>query len=800
MSLKSKFGYFAPEKREYVITRPDTPRPWHNYLINDTYVAMISNTGGGVSYDTDPRIYRLLRYRYQNLPYDRPGRYVYLRDREGGAYWSATWAPVHMPLGKCRYRCRVGTGYSIITLEYAGIRTEIRYFVPLKGRLEIWDLTVTNLSKRTRKLSTFSYAEFAWWGAMRDLMNLDNGPNVSRQHYHQPTGSIIHNSYNDIGTGLHNMIFVQNYGFHTSSERPCGHDGDRDLFVGRYRDEKNPAVVESGESTDLCRSSGVSLGSLQHRFALRPGQSKRIVYRTGLGPGKADCFKAIGRYRSFASVDRAFRELRGFWQERLGRFQVATPDKEFDALANGFIQYQSAMTMRLSRSISSYEWGVGRSIGFRDSSQDQLGLCHAFPEVARRMLGLIMGAVHQDGSACHNFNPLTGEWGPNQHHDNHNWPALTVAHYVKETGDFGFLRERFPYTFTKRTGTVYEHLRRSNDYAWRLRGRHGLMQMGAADWNDALNPKNRDSESMFTSALYSASTRALIELAGRLGDRKYAALLGKRYDLIKRRMNTVGWDGRWYRRFINSNGDILGTARAPKGIGRLFLEPQPWAVFAGIAEGARARLALDLTEKLCGTDYGHKLIDRPFTRHDMDAHGSVAIQEGGVGMNASVFSHAASWMISAETCLGRGDRAMQYFKRMCAAAKNAIAERHECEPYVICQWVSQPPFHTAGRGRNSWLTGSAAWMAIGALQRIIGVRPDFDGLVIDPCIPRKWRKLAIRRTFRGVTYQVMVRNPKGVSKGVTGLVVRGRTVRGNQIPYDAGDRGKVVEVLATMGR
>jgi len=314
-----------------------------------------------------------------------------------------------------------------------------------------------------------------------------------------------------------------------------------------------------------------------------------------------------------------------------------------------------------------------------------------------------------------------------------------------------------------------------------------------------LNPRNRESESMFTSALYCASTLALIELAERLGDRRYATLLRRRYEFIKRKMNTVGWDGQWYRRFINSNGDILGTAKAPKGVGRLFLEPQPWAVFSGIAQGARARLALDMTEKLLGTEYGHKLIDRPFAYHDMDAHGSVAIQEGGVGMNASVFSHAASWMISAETCLGRGDRAMQYFKRMCAATKNRIAERHECEPYVICQWVSQPPFHTVGRGRNSWLTGSAAWMAIGALQRIIGIRPDFDGLIVDPCIPPKWKGFTVRRVFRGVTYRITVRNPRGVAKGVKELMVKGQRVKGNVVPYDPSDRGRTVEVLAVMG-
>jgi cellobiose phosphorylase len=800
MSLKGKYGYFDPEETEYVITRPDTPRPWLNYLMNDTYVAMISNTAGGVSYDTDPRVYRLLRYRYQNLPYDRPGRYVYVRDNESKEYWSSTWAPVHMPLKECSYTCRVGTGYTIISMCYNGIRTEIRYFVPLKGKLEIWDLTVTNESGNSRRLSTFSYAEFAWWGAMRDLMNMDNGPNVSRQYYDAPTGSIIHNSYNDIGTGLHNMIFVQNYGFHTSSSKPRGYSGDRDHFVGRYRDESNPLVVERGKSSNLCRSSGVTLGSLEHRFTLRPGQSKRIVYRTGMGPEKDACFETIRMYRTPASVDRAFRDLRGFWKEKLGRFQVRTPDKEFNALVNGFVQYQSAVTMRLSRSISSYEWGISRSIGFRDSSQDQIGLCHAFPDTARTMLGHLMSAIHEDGSACHNFNPLTDEWGPNEHHDNHNWLALTVSQYIKETGDEAFLKEKFPYTFSKRKGSAFDHLRRANDYAWKLRGNNGLMQMGAADWNDALNPANRDSESMFTSALYCVSTLALIEIAERLGETRYVSTLKNRYRSVKRKMNDVGWDGRWYRRFINSNGDILGTSKAPKSIGRLFLEPQPWAVFAGIATGSRALQVLDNTEKMVGTAYGHKLMDRPFTYFDMDAHGSVAIQQGGVGMNGSVFSHASTWMISAETYLGRGDKAMEYFKRMCAATKNRIADRHECEPYVIAQWVSQPPFHTPGRARNSWLSGSAAWMAIGSLQRIIGCRPDFNGLIVDPCIPPEWEGFSMTRVFRGVRYNIDVTNPDGVSRGIRSLSVNGEEVKGEMIPYRESDRGKTVQVNLVMGK
>lgn len=788
------YGYFDAPAREYVIVRPDTPRPWYNYMLNGSYVAMISNTGGGVSYDTDPRVYRLLRYRYQNVPYDRPGRYVYLRDRDQGRYWSATWAPVHMPVDQCRYTCRVGTGYSVIALVYAGIRTEITYFVPVHGRLEIWDLTVTNLSRATRRLATFSYAEFAFWGALRDLMNIDNCPNVSRQQFQD--GAILHTSYNDVGTGLHDMCFVRHCGYHTSSELPAGYTGDRDRFIGRYRDERNPAVVENGRSADYCENGGYPIGSLEHRFTLRPGQSKRIVYRTGIAASVRTWRRDAARYRTTAQVDRAFAALRRDWTQRLGRFTVRTPDLEFDALVNGFVQYQSAVTMRLSRSISPYEWGVGRAIGFRDSSQDQMGLLHAFPDVARNMLEKIIAAIRPDGSACHDFNPLTRMWGANGFYDDHNWPALTVCQYVMETGDAAFLDRTLPYALSKERGSIYEHLQRANALAFRLRGRHGLMQIGAADWNDSLNPGDRTSESVFTSALYGASTLALAELATQRGDAVYARALRRRYVAVRRACNRAGWDGAWYKRLLKRDGTVLGSHRTME-YGRIFLEPQPWAVFAGYASGARARAALDSVERLLGSPWGHRLVDRPFKRFDMQEIGSAGIYPPGIKENGSVFHHAASWMISAEAMIGRGDRAMAYFKRLCGATKSRLAERHEVEPYVMCQFVSQPPFHIVGRGRNPWLTGSAAWMAVGALQRIIGCRAAFDGLIIDPCIPPDWRRFEFTRVFRGATYHIEVCNPHGVMKGVCELRVDGVRVVGNQVPLPQKRRN--VRVTVHMG-
>ncbi|MBN1809099.1 MAG: hypothetical protein JW909_08515 [Planctomycetes bacterium] len=791
---KGKYGYFDPENREYVVTRPDTPRAWFNYLMNDSYVAMISNTGGGVSYDTDPRVYRLLRYRYQNVPFDRPGRYIYLRDMDTGEYWSATWAPVNMPVEKCAYTCRVGTGYQVISMEYNGIRTETTYFVPAKGKLELWDMRITNASKKTRKIRTWSYAEFAFWGAMRDLMNIDNCPNLSRQHYEK--GAILHYSYNDIGTGLHDMHFVQNYGFHTSTPACSGYNGDRETFLGYYNSEAAPEVVAGGRSTDYCGWSGYPIGSLEHRFTLKPGETGRVVYRTGMSTDRRGLSRALKQYARFDQVDRALSEVKREWDRRLNGFVVKTPDGDFNTVVNGFTQYQSSITMRLSRSISSYEWGMGRSIGFRDSSQDQMGMLHAWPETAGKMLRYLVSAIGEDGGACHDFNPITNHWGGSGFYDDHNWPALTINLFVKETGDVGFLKEKLPYAHSKKKGTVFEHLVKAQDHAWRLRGKNGLMQIGHADWNDSLNPGDLTTESVFTSILYCASTRALVELAEQLGEEKAAAEWRKRYAAIKKLVNGKAWDGGWYQRMIKPGGEILGSKKT-REYGRIFLEPQPWAVMAGVAEGKRARTALDNAEKRLGTEYGHRMMDRPFQRFDMEEIGSAGICPAGIKENGSVFNHSSSWMITAEALLGRGDKAHGYFKRMCATTKNRMAEIHQVEPYVTCQFIYQKPFHIVGRGRNPWLTGSAAWMALGAMQGIIGCRPDFDGLIMDPSIPGGWKGFELTRVFRGVTYRIKVKNPGGVQHGVREMTVDGVKIRGNKIPVFT-DR-KQVDVTVTMG-
>ena len=789
------YGYFDGENREYVITRPDTPRPWFNYLMNDTTVSMISNTSGGVCYDKDPSTMRLLRYRYQNVPYDRPGRYIYVRDNEKNKYWSACWAPVHTDIKKSKYECRVGAGYNIITFIYDNVKTEVTYFVPMDKPLEIWDLKITNLGKKARKLSTFSYAEFAFWGALRDLMNIDNCPNISRQHY--KNGAIIHHSYNDVGTGLHDMKFVQLYGYHTSNVRASGYNGDRDLFLGRYRDEKNPIVVEKGVSTNHCKDGGYPIGCFEHKFTLKPGQTKRIVYQTGVAKNEKDVFVVSKKYKSFSNVDKAFEAAKNYWKKKFELFKVTTPDKEFDVMVNGFIQYQAAMTMRLSRSISSYEWGIARAgYGYRDSCQDQLGMLHALPEKSKIVIDHLVKAVYKDGGSAHNLHPARNNYGVNTFYDGNNWLALTISQYVRETGDVAFLSSKAGYIDTKKEDRVIDHLLKMNDFTWKLKGKHGLIQTGSADWNDSLNPQDMRAESLFNSTLYCASTKELITLLDYAGNKKLKGTLQKRYDTIKKLIHTVGWDGEWLKRMIFVDGTILG-AKKNKVNPKIFLELHPWAVIGGSVDGERAYKMLDAVEKYLGCEVGPKLMEHGFKNFDVKI-GAAGVVTPGIKENGAVFNHASSWMIVAEAILGRGEKSMEYFKRMCMATKNRKIEVHESEPYVACQFVSQKPFHIVGRGRNGWLTGTASWMAAATMQYIIGCRPDFKGLCIDPCIPAKWKEFSLERVFRGTKYLISVKNPENVSKGVLFLLVDGKVIKGNVIPYKKS--GKPVKVVAVMGK
>ena len=791
---QGKYGYFDETTHEYVITRPDVPQPWYNYLINDLgYCALISHTGGGTSFHLSPKDRKILRYRYNSVPADRPGRYLYLRDMDSGDYWSATWAPVMKPLDSVEYRCRVGLNVQTISTLYDGIYAEICYFA-LPGHIaEAWMVRIENRSGRPRKLNTYSYAEFNFWGTLRDLINLDNCPKCSR--YHHEAGTIYHYSYNDVGTGLDNMQWVKHWAGFRSTDTPVGFNPERQNFLGDiYRSEANPLVVETGVDSNFTGVGDYPLCGLTHAWELENGESAEFAFVLGMDDKEEGLRAMLDKATNLDYLKRELAGVRARWDGRLANFVANTPDeKEFEACVNTWNPYNSFMTANLSRSVSSYEWGAGRGLGFRDTLQDTMGNCHIEPDLSRERLKLLAGLIYENGTAAHNYFPLTKEPTGNDFYDDHNWLPFALCHYIRETGDFGLLEENVKFVDSERTQTVMERLEYVLETTWRLRGKNGLPQTGHADWNDGLNPGSMESESLFNAMIYCASARDLAELAGHVGNDKLAAKLIERRSVIAEKANGIGWDGGWYRRILFADGGHIGGKDTRPGT--IFLEPQTWSIIAGVADRERAITAMDSVNKHLATEWGIKLLDPPFTDYDPSA-GSISIFLPGHKENGAIFCHAASWAVVAEAMLGRGELAYSYYKRMAPTTKNMIADLHETEPYIYSQHIAQEPYQRPGRARNSWLTGSATWFMLASSQYILGIRPTLTGLKIAPAIPKSWKQFSVTRIFRGATYDIVVRNPDSAESGIRELTIDGKPVAGDILPIvPAGERVKVEAVM-----
>ncbi|HUU43515.1 MAG TPA: glycosyl hydrolase family 65 protein [Planctomycetota bacterium] len=784
-----EYGHFDDANREYVITRPDTPLPWYNYIHSGEWGGLVSHTGGGASYHRDPATRRFLRYRYTGVPADRPGRYVYLRDGETGDYWSATWAPVEKPLDEQRYECRVGLNVQTIRTKYSGIATEMTYFVAPDHHVEIWRLKLRNESGRPRSLRTWSYAELACWGTLRDLLNLDNNPRCSRVQWTDHT--LIQSTWNDLGASLGTSSWVRVFGYFTSSETPVGYDTDRDMFLGRGRTEANPVVVETGVSNNHCENGGLPLAAVCHAWELAPGEERTVVYQMGVADDPEDFAAVIPIYRDLANVDAALAKVRATWDARLARLQVRTPDPDFDTVANVWSPYQVAMTSLESRTFCSWKWGTSVGMGFRDTSQDVMGVCHLMPDLTRRKLRLLMSIQFADGTPAHGYIPSTDTYTDRDFRDDHLWMVLSTCNYLKETGDLSLLDETIRY-MDAGDGSGYDHLDRAIEATMRLRGENGLPQVGHADWNDGLNPQSMSSESVFVAMLFCAACREMVELAQVLGRKEDASRYRRHYETIRRLANDRAWDGAWYRRVLLEGGGWIGGADAE--LGRIFVEPQAWAVLGGVAEGERATQTLDSVHEHLGTEFGIRLVSPPFPEYDPKI-GAISIVLPGTKENGSVFHHTNPWVICAETVLGRGEVAMDLFRRISPATKNRMAELHAVEPYVTCQWTGLPPWKHPGRGANPWLTGTAAWVSLAITQYILGMKPAYDGLRIDPCVPKSWTQFEIDRTFRGAKLHITVENPEGVEKGVKRLSVDGKGVAGNTIPVQPEGTEHAVEVL-----
>jgi cellobiose phosphorylase len=814
----ARFGRFDDAAREYVISRPDTPLPWINYLGCEDYFGIISNTAGGYSFYRDARLRRLTRYRYNNAPLDMGGRYLYLRDRSSGELWSPSWQPVRAELED--YRCRHGLGYTAIGGRRAGIDAETLYFVPLGETLEIWRTRLTNQRTESADLSLFSAIEFCLWDAWDDATNFQR--NYSTGEVEVVDGVIYHKTeYRERRN---------HFAYFACSAELAGFDTQRDVFLGPYRGWEHPIAVETGHSSDSIAHGWAPCGSHHVELSLQPGETRDIVILLGYAENPTDAkfdppgsqtidkrlvLPVIDRYRRADAVDAAFQRLRDHWDELLETLQVTTPSEHVDRMVNTWNAYQCMVTFNLSRSASSFESGIGRGMGFRDSNQDLLGFVHMAPERARERILDIAATQLPGGGAYHQYQPLTKAGNDSigaGFHDDPLWLILAVAAYVKETGDGAVLDEPVPYDNDPGSQSpLYDHLQRSLSYTQERLGPHGLPLIGRADWNDCLNlncfsdtpgesfqtTENRRggvAESVFIAGLFALAAAELAMLAERHGRCDDAVGYRRAQATMDAAVRSGGWDGAWFRRAYDYFGNPVGSSENEEG--QIFIEPQGMCILAGIGlDDGKAEAALASVASRLATPHGIVLHQPAYTRYRVEL-GEISTYPPGYKENAGVFCHTNPWIVIAETLAGNGDRALDYYLRINPSAREPISDLHRCEPYVYSQVIAGRDAPTHGEAKNSWLTGTAAWNLVAVTGWILGIRPDHDGLRIDPCLPADWDGFTVVRRFRGARYHITVTKSPGTQGRVSRLVVDGRQIDGNLVP--AAPAGATVTVQAAI--
>lgn len=779
-----RYGYFDPEHREYVITDPRTPMPWMNYLFNEEYVALISATAGGYSFHLDARDKRILRFRNNSLPMDRPGRYLYLRDQCDGDYWSATWAPVQRDPEARNFECRHGFGYTRISHARNCIQSTTTYLVPPDANLEIWSLQLENNSGRDVELQVFPYAEFCVWLAQHDLANQQWSYNIVRC---QRKESVIHH--------LTHTTRYGKYAFFASSAEPAGWDCDRERFIGRCRSESNPQVVEQGHCTNADCFHGNPIAAFEIPVALRAGERRELVFILGTAGNPASGSTLLDKYLRPGICGELIPQLRARWDAVLASQIVETPDADTNLCLNQWHPYQAQVTFRVSRGPSIYEGGIGRGMGFRDSCQDTLGVAHVQGKQVRQLLLNLTQNLYQAGNSRHQYFRLTGQGEGGGNLDTHLWLLPAVCHYLRESGDWEFLQENVAYC-DGGNDTVLEHLKRTLEFSWTHRGAHKLPLLGNSDWNDGLQcpGPNRAAESVFIAMQLALGYREMALLAKHLNDSALVTDCDAKAAEITRLLNERCWDGDWYLRAYDDNGHALGCHA--NLFGKIFLNPQTWAVMSQVATPERGLTAMDSVARHLNSLHGVAKVWPAWQEFD-PAVGGMTDCVAGLKENGGIFCHTNSWVVIAEAMLGRGDAAYEYYAKLRPTRRDGIQELHEAEPYVYCQTIAGPEHPRFGLGRNSWLTGAVAWMYVAATQHILGIRPEFDGLRVDPCIPSAWDSFRVTRQFRGATYRITVCNPEHVSSGIVSLHCAGRKISGNLLPVLA--HGESCDAIAVMG-
>ncbi len=810
-----QFGHFDDARREYVITTPRTPLPWINYLGSERFFTLLSNTAGGYSFYLDARLRRLTRYRYNNAPLDSEGFHIYVKD--GESVWNPGWQPVQADLDS--YVCRHGLGYTVIEGAKGGVRAEQTLFVPLGGDCLLMRLRVTNESGAEKRLSVFPYIEFCLWDAMDDSSNFQR--NFSTGEVEIEGAAIYHKTeYRERR---------DHYAVFWADRVPDGFDTAREKFLGTYGSPARPAAVFGAGCTGSVAHGWQPIAAQQFDLTLAPGASETIIFGLGYvenpreekweAPGVVNKTRAremAARCASPAQFDAALEALAAYWDGLLGRYQVSSGEEKLDRMVNIWNQYQCMVTFNMSRSASYFESGMGRGMGFRDSCQDLLGFVHMIPERARARILDIAATQFPDGSAYHQYQPLTKKGNldvGSGFNDDPLWLIAGVDAYLRETGDFGILDEIVPFDNDESLSQpLLEHLRRSFRFTKTHLGPHGLPLIGRADWNDCLNlncfsehpgesfqitgpSEGPVAESVFIGGMFVKYGRAWAAICRRVGLMEEADEAEAAVSRMEQAVLTAGWDGAWFRRAYDAFGQVVGGKECEEG--QIFIEPQGMCVMAGIGkDSGQAAQALESVKERLDTKYGIVLLQPAYTRYHLEL-GEISSYPPGYKENAGIFCHNNPWIIAAETVVGHGDRAFDLYSRIAPAWREEISDLHKMEPYVYSQMIAGKDAKNFGQAKNSWLTGTAAWNFYVISQYILGVKPDWDGLKIDPCIPAGWDGYKISRSFRNAVYDIRIENPGHVCRGVKRVTADGREISGNVLPVFSD--GRTHEVVVTLG-
>lgn len=791
-----RYGYFDNASREYVIDRVDVPASWTNYIGLKDFYGVFNHTAAGYVLYKSPEYHRITRFR-PNGPVDGPGHYVYLRDNDTGDFWSVSWQPVGKP--KEHYSCRHGLSYSKYLCDYSGINAQQTLFAAIDDPVEIWDVRLRNDSGKKRNLSVFSYLEFSFHQIPMDNQNFQMSLYAAGSRYED--GIIEEDLYYE----------EDGFQFFTADFTPDGFDCCRDAFLGDYRTERNPQAVETGKCSGSFRKGGNHCGALMKTITLEPGQEQRLLFL--LGEGGLETGRTMRRKYTQQRVDRDFAETAKFWDERLKCLQVSTPSEAMNTELNIWNLYQSEINVMFSRFTSFIEVGGRVGLGYRDTAQDAMMVVHADPEGCKKRIVQLLKALTYEGYGLHLFEPRWFEPEEKQQSfksptvvptpdksqivhglkdacaDDALWLVSSIVQYVRETGDVGFVDTVVRYA-DGGEGTVYDHMKRILDFSAKQVGAHGICKGLRADWNDCLNLGG--GESAMVSFLHYWAICNFVELAKKLGRRDDAAYYETMAAAVKKISRQELWDGQWFIRGITAKGRKIGTQADTEG--RVHMESNTWAVLSGVADPEQGKLAMDAVDEYLYTPYGLMLNAPCFTVPDDDI-GFVTRVYPGLKENGSIFSHPNPWAWCAEAVLGRGSRAMKFYDALCPAMQNDRIEVRKAEPYSYCQFVSGRDHTTFGEAHHPFMTGSAGWAYYAATQYLLGVRPEFDSLTVDPCIPADWKEFTVDRIWRGAEYRIRVTNPKGVEKGVAEIRLNGETV--DSIPVQA--PGSVSEIEVIMG-